>query len=421
MHREKKEVEKIAEKAFEAKKDIGNIGAEKKNKVLCGMARLLKENTEEIVRLNKKDLDCAAKKNIPPALVKRLAFDKEKITGRIQSLYKIASFPDPVGKITNFHRTENGLAAGRMRVPLGVVFMVYEARPHVTVNGGALCFKAGNAVILRGGSEAKNCNGFLGKLWSRALKECGLPEEAVQVISVSHEAVGEILKLSKYIDVVIPRGSESFVRQVVKSSRIPVIKHSAGICHIYIDEEADIEKSINIVIDSKCLMPAVCNAVETLLIAESLSSSVGRILKKLQKCGIQIRGCPKTAALASGIIPACERDWKTEYLDLVLSVKMVKNVGRAISHINKYGSHHTDAIVTEKMGSARQFINGVDSAVVLLNASTMFCDGQTLGMGAEVGISTDKMHARGPVGMEDLTTYKHIISGDGHIMGKGAI
>jgi glutamate-5-semialdehyde dehydrogenase len=409
---------KIAKDSFLASKKIAFVDGEAKNEVLRNMAHLLKESTPQIVSANKKDLDKADKRAVPSELIKRLVFDEQKIAGRIASLEKIIRLPDPVGKITDCHKTENGLTAGRMKIPLGVILMIYEARPHVTVNGGALCFKAGNSVILRGGSEAANCNLVIGHLWQKALKEVGLPSDAIQVISGGHKEVDELLQMDKYINLVIPRGSERFVKYVSQNTRIPVIKHSAGICHVYIDETSDIEKAIKISVDSKCLMPSVCNAAETLLINEKCMSYIPHIIECLVKEGVKIKGCAKTMSVVKEIEPATEEDWSTEYLDKIFSVRVVADINEAISHINNYGSHHTDTIVTENYTSAEKFVQEVDSAVVLVNASTMFCDGETLGMGAEVGISTDRIHARGPVGMESLTTYKHVVFGSGQTMGK---
>jgi glutamate-5-semialdehyde dehydrogenase len=413
-----KKTNKIAKDSFLAGKKIAFVDGEIKNEVLRSMAHLLKRSIPQILSANKKDLDEAEKKAVPSELIKRLIFDEKKIAGRIVSLEKIIKLPDPVGKITDCHRTENGLTAGKMKVPLGVILMIYEARPHVTVNGGALCFKAGNSVILRGGSEAANSNLVIGHLWQKALAENGLPSGAIQVVSGGHQEVDELLQMDEYIDLVIPRGSESFVRYVSQNTRIPVIKHSAGICHVYIDETADIEKGIKIAVDSKCLMPSVCNAAETLLINERCMPYIPRIIESLIKKGVKIKGCAKTRSVVKDIEPATEEDWSTEYLDKIFSVRVVDDISEAIRHINNYGSHHTDTIVTENHTSAERFVQEVDSAVVLVNASTMFCDGETLGMGAEVGISTNRIHARGPVGMDSLTTYKHVIFGSGQTMGK---
>jgi glutamate-5-semialdehyde dehydrogenase len=295
--------------------------------------------------------------------------------------------------------------------------MVYEARPHVTVNAGAFCVKSGNAAILRGGSEAKRCNRLLGRLWQESLVEAGLPSDAIQVVAGSHEQIQELLELDEYIDLVIPRGGKGLIKVVAEQSRIPVVKHYEGICHVYLDEGCDLEAGLEIAIDSKCLMPEVCNAAETLLVSKAIAGELPRIVEALRKRDVTVRGCGQTQAVAAGVEPATGEDWRTEYLDLIISIRVVADVEEAIQHVNRYGSHHTDAIVTNNEARARRFVDRVDSAVVLVNASTMFCDGESLGMGAEIGISTDKLHARGPMGLEELTSYKFVIRGHGHAMG----
>jgi glutamate-5-semialdehyde dehydrogenase len=295
--------------------------------------------------------------------------------------------------------------------------MIYEARPHVTVNAGALCLKSGNSVILRGGSEAKRCNELLGELWIQSLAEAGLPGEAIQVVSGSHEQIKDLLGQHGSIDLVIPRGGRDLIETVNEHSKIPVIKHYSGVCHVYLDKFADIEKGIKIALDSKCLMPEVCNAMETLLVCKELSSELPRIVEAFRNSGVEVKGCERTQAIVPDLVEATEADWQTEYLDHIVSVRVVAGVDDAIEHVNKYGSHHTDTIVTDSAENAKKFTQRVDSAVVLANASSMFCDGESLGMGAEIGISTDKLHARGPMGLEELMSYKLVISGDGHVMG----
>jgi len=302
-------------------------------------------------------------------------------------------------------------------VPIGVILMVYEARPHVTINAGAFCLKAGNAVILRGGSEARRCNRLLGRLWQEALEAADLPGEAVQVVSGSHADVREMLEMDDLIDLIIPRGSKKMVQAMAKQCRVPIIKHDEGICHVYVDEPADVASAINITLDSKCLMPEVCNAAETLLVARKATGHLPELLEALQRAGVALRGCDESRRAAPGVAPATDDDWATEYLDMTLAVRVVEDVEAAIDHINHYGSHHTDTIVTANRQSAERFVAAVDSGVVLVNASTMFCDGQALGMGAEIGISTGRLHARGPMGLEELTTYKFVIEGRGEVMG----
>ena len=382
------------------------------------MSQRLAARRRDIIAANEDDLADARAKGLPTRLIDRLRFGEAKIDARIRCLHKIEALPDPVGQMFAHDRRPNGLEVARMRVPLGVILMIYEARPHVTVNAGAFCLKAGNAAILRGGSEAKRCNALLGELWQEALAEAELPAEAIQVISGPHEQIDELLQQDAFIDLVIPRGGKSLIDAVSERSRIPVIKHFAGVCHVYLDDGADIDVGIRIAIDSKCLMPEVCNAMETLLVAESLAHRLPQVVDAFRIWDVKVKGCEETQRLVPGMEPATEEDWRAEYLDMAVSVRVVKDVDAAIDHINRYGSHHTDAIVTDSQSRARRFVERVDSGVVLVNASTMFCDGESLGMGAEIGISTDKLHARGPMGLEELTSYKFVIHGDGQVMGE---
>ncbi|MBN1589144.1 MAG: glutamate-5-semialdehyde dehydrogenase, partial [Pirellulales bacterium] len=378
------------------------------------------DHVAEILDANQRDLDAAAKAKLPENLVARLRFGEEKVFARGRSLRKIAELPDPVGQTIRSEMRPNGLTVDRVRVPLGVILMVYEARPHVTVNAGAFCLKSGNASILRGGSEASNCNQLLGQLWQDSLADADLPVDAIQVISGSHEDVRELLRLDTHIDLVIPRGGKRLIEAVAEHSRIPVIKHYEGICHVYLDEINDLPSAVNIALDSKCLMPEVCNAAETLLVSRSATRHLATIVSALCDRGVSLRGCDEARRIDGRLKQATDDDWRTEYLDMVLSIRIVDGVEEAIEHINHYGSHHTDTIVTSNTAHAGRFVAGVDSAVVLVNASTMFCDGESLGMGAEIGISTDKLHARGPMGLEELTTYKFVIHGGGHVMGTWA-
>lgn len=391
-----------------------------KNTVLTTMAERLAGNAEDIVSANTADIAEARQHGLDDAVLNRLSFGAAKLASRVQSLRKIAALVDPVGATIREDRLANGLLARRVRVPLGVILMIYEARPHVSVNAGAFCMKAGNACILRGGSEAARCNALLGQLWGDALESAGLPRKAIQMISGSHEDISALLQLDEDIDLVIPRGGKGLIRAVAEQSRIPVVKHFAGVCQVYIDASASAQMAGDVVIDSKCLMPEVCNALETVLAAASNPSVLRAVVARLQRCGVTVRGCEKTRALCDGVEPATEADWREEYLDMVVSVRVVQDVAAAIAHINTYGSHHTDSIVTSTPEAADRFRREVDSGVVLVNASTMFCDGATLGMGAEIGISTDKLHARGPMGLEELTSYKFVIDGDGQVMGNPA-
>lgn len=407
----------IAERSRAAATAVAWASTAQKNAALRGMASLLCAHGDQLVTANDNDLKAAREKGISGSLLDRLLFDHKKVASRIESLERIAQLPDPVGQVFRLERRPNGLTAGRMRVPLGVILMIYEARPHVTVNGGALALKSGNAIILRGGAEAEQCNRLLGELWADALDAAGLPKEAVQVVSCGHDAVAELLRLNDLIDLVIPRGGKGLIRSVAEQSRIPVIKHFEGVCHVYIGDRADTRKALRIVLDSKLLMPAVCNAAETVLLDISMRGWLPLLVSALSDNGVEVRGCPIVCEDVPVTKPAREADWRTEYLDMILSVKVVDGLDAAMEHIARYGSGHTDVIVTENYSHAQRFVREVDSSVVLVNASTMFCDGATLGMGAEIGISTDKLHARGPMGLEELTTYKHVIWGEGQVMG----
>jgi len=407
----------IAQIAKRASEIVAGAFTQQKNTAINSMAEKLASRKHDIIAANLADVAEATSKCTPSNLIDRLSFSEAKIQARIRALQKIEELPDPVGQSYNLESQPNGLKVMRVRVPLGVVLMIYEARPHVTVNAGAICLKSGNSAILRGGSEARRCNELLGILWRESLAEAGLPCESIQVVTGSHKEISDLLKESQFIDLVIPRGGRSLITAVSEKSRIPVIKHDSGICHVYLDEFADLEKGIEIVLDSKCLMPEVCNAMETLLVCEALSSEIPRFIEAFKDCGVEVRGCKKTQALVPDIKPSTEDDWRMEYLDHIVSIRIVADIDEAIEHINRYGSHHTDAIVTDSTESVGKFTQQVDSAVVLVNASTMFCDGESLGMGAEIGISTDKLHARGPMGLEELTSYKFIIRGNGHIMG----
>lgn len=412
-------VGRLTSKAKKASKEIASAASTVKNTVLYNMADLLDDYKTDIVEANKSDLQTALDKGIQGALLERLSFDEAKVISRITSLRKIAQLPDPVGQIIEEKKLENGMTAARVRVPLGVLMMIYEARPHVTVNAGAFSVKSGNAVICKGGSEARACNRLLGRLWAEALRQAGISSDVVQVAELSHDEVEELLTQKEDISLVIPRGGKELIRTVAEKSSIPVIKHFEGVCHVYIGDRADPHKALQIVYDSKLLMPAVCNAAETVLIDSSMEGMLPDLIAMLQRSGVEVRGCPKVCSTVDGIRQATEEDWYCEYLDRIYAVRVVDGIDQAIEHISTFGSGHTDVIVTENYSDARRFVREVDSSVVLVNASTMFCDGETLGMGAEIGISTDKLHARGPMGLNELTSYKHVIWGEGQIMGTG--
>jgi glutamate-5-semialdehyde dehydrogenase len=406
---------KICENAREAAAIISTASTECKNSVIVRIAELLDEKRESIKTANEDDLRRAGEEGIDRVLVDRLRFSDEKIDGRIRSMRKIARLPDPIGQFDEFSTRPNGIRVGRMRIPLGVILMIYEARPHVTVNAAAFCIKSGNAVILKGGSEVRETNKVLGGIIRDALTANDLPGTAVQVISSSDRSlIHDLLQQEEHIDLVIPRGGEGLIRYVHANSRIPVIKHFKGVCHCYVDSSANVDSALAIVMDSKMLMPEVCNALETLLVNREIAQSFLPGLKERSDAvGLKLRGCDETRAVIAAD-RATEDDWHTEYLDTILAVKIVDRVDQAIAHIAKYGSGHTDTIVTESITSAERFVRSVDSSVVLVNASTMFNDGEELGLGAEIGISTDRLHARGPMGLNELTTYKFVVYGDGH-------
>ncbi len=407
----------ITRRARAASETVSIAGAETKNRCLSVMAELLEKNRPALTAANGKDMEKAQRDGTPKSLVDRLLFDDAKIDARIRSLEKLARLPDPVGRMEDVAKTDNGLLAGRMRVPIGVILMIYEARPHVTVNAGAFALKSGNTIICKGGSEAAGCNRLLGRLWREALESAALPPDAVQVVSLSHDDVDAMLQDTGAADLVIPRGGKRLIETVSRRSKIPVIKHDAGVCSVYIGREADRKKAVDIALDSKLTMPAVCNAAETLLLDSGQADWAGELVGILTRHGIEVRGCARTCELADSALEADDEDWSTEYLDTIYSLRIVDGIEDAIAHIATYGSGHTDVIVTENCSDAQLFVQAVDSSVVLVNASTMFCDGETLGMGAEIGISTGRLHARGPMGLRELTTYKHVILGQGQVYG----
>lgn len=413
----KEEILKIAKEAKFASQKLANLSSTVKDEALLRMAESIKVNKEKIKEENSKDVALANEKGLSKALIDRLTLNDKRITGMWHTLEEIARMEDPIGKIESMQKRPNGLQIGKVVVPLGVIGIIYEARPNVTVDAAGLCLKAGNATILRGGSEAIYSNIILADLLKKAIQKAGLPPGSIQLIKTTNrEAVMEMLKLDEYIDVIIPRGGESLIRAVTENSTIPVIKHYKGVCHTYVDEEADLEVAEEICFNAKVQRPGVCNAMETLLVNEKIAAEfLPRMIKKFQKVGVEIRGDRKTSQIVEGIKKASEEDWRTEYLDLILSVKVVEGIDEAINHINSYGSGHSDAIITNNYSRARKFLQEVDSAAVYVNASTRFTDGGEFGLGAEIGISTQKLHARGPMGANELTSTKFIIFGDGQI------
>ncbi len=389
---------------------------QEKNAALDSIAQQIDNNRSKIIKENQKDLEAGKKQGLDEALLDRLMLDDERINGVIESLKQIASLPDPVGEITDLKYRPSGIQVGKMRVPLGVMGIIYESRPNVTVDAAALCLKSGNGAILRGGSEAIHSNLALYQCVKKGLNDAGLDQNAVQLIDTTdRQAVTELVKASDYVDAIIPRGGKGLVEAISNSAKVPVIKHLHGVCHTYIDKDADTQKAIDIAFNAKTRRYGVCNATETLLVH---ASAAGRVLPELiaeyLAKGVELRGCEKTQSLSSQVIPATDEDWDTEYLSAILSIKIVDSTTDAISHIDKHGSGHTESIVTENYSTGRRFLAEVDSSSVMINASTGFADGFEYGLGAEIGISTDKFHVRGPVGLEGLTSQKFIVLGDGH-------
>ncbi|AEH22529.1 Gamma-glutamyl phosphate reductase [Thermodesulfobacterium geofontis OPF15] len=407
----------IAKKAKIASKNLVTLSSNTKNEVLKRVAQKLRERKEELKRINEKDVNQALIQGHTKAFIDRLTLTDKIIEGMAKGLEEVAALPDPVGEVVKMWKRPNGLWVGRMRIPLGVIAIIYESRPNVTIDAAGLCFKSGNAVILRGGKEALNSNIALGEIFRETLKEFNVPEDAVQVIPTPERKLMEyMLELEEYIDLVIPRGGEGLIRFVTEKARMPVIKHYKGVCHVYVDNEADLEMAKIIAINAKCQRPGVCNAMETLLVHKDIAEKfLPDLAEEYKKYGVELRGCPETLKYIPWAKEATEEDWYAEYLDLILAIKVVNSLEEAIEHISKYGSNHTEAIVTENYSKAMKFLKEVDASVVLVNASTRFNDGGELGLGAEIGISTTKIHAYGPMGLEELTTTKFIVFGNGQI------
>ena len=413
----KSQMIELAKNARKAAVTLSHVSSDTKNRALLAMAEELVGQTDYLIRENRKDLKHARKKALSGAMIDRLTLREATIEGMAKGLREVAALPDPVGKVTSMWRRPNGLVVGRMRIPLGVIGIIYESRPNVTADAAALCLKSGNAVILRGGSEAIHSNIAIANILQDILRKAALPEAAIQVVPIiDREAVYEMLQLEEYIDVIIPRGGEELIRAVVNQSRIPVIKHYKGVCHIFIDASADLEMAIKICMNAKTQRPGVCNAMETLLIHQDIADKFLPIMAQhFRKADVALKGCEKTRAIMPDMEEASEDDWYREYLDLILSIRIVRNIDEAIAHIEKYGSLHTEAIITCDYYNSQRFLNEVNSSTVLVNASTRFSDGFELGLGAEIGISTTKLHAFGPMGLEELTTTKFIIYGNGQV------
>jgi glutamate-5-semialdehyde dehydrogenase len=407
----------IASNAKKAATVLARLSSDAKDRALLDMAEALIRQSGLLIKENAKDLEKATQIGLSAAMIDRLALNESTIEGIAKGLTEVAGLPDPVGKVTSMWRRPNGLLVGRMRIPLGVIGIIYESRPNVTADAAALCLKSGNAVILRGGSEAINSNIAIAKILQSVLKKRAIPEEAIQVISMTErEAVREMLQLEEYIDVIIPRGGEDLIRAVVNESKIPVIKHYKGVCHIFVDVGADFDMAVNICMNAKTQRPGVCNAMETLLVHKDIAGKfLPLVARHFKKAGVVLKGCDRTRRILKDVEQAKEEDWYQEYLDLVLSVRVVDDLDEAVAHIEKYGSLHTESIVTNNYQNAQRFLNEVNSSTVLVNASTRFSDGFELGLGAEIGISTTKLHAFGPMGLEELTTTKFIIYGNGQV------
>lgn len=410
-------VKKIAEDALAASRRLSRMSANAKNAALLRMADELAWHRDFILSENSRDVTFAREKGLSLAMIDRLTVKEATIEAMVQGLRDVAALPDPVGQVTSMWRRPNGLRVGRMRIPLGVIGIIYESRPNVTVDASALCLKSGNAVILRGGSEAIHSNLAIASVLQDVLRQSPLPDKAIQVIPFTdREAVSTMLQLDECIDLIIPRGGEELIRAVVAQSKIPVIKHYKGVCHIFVDATADIDMAVNITANAKVQRPGVCNALETLLVhADIAPQFLPKMADHLQKAGVLLKGCEKTRKILQHIDKADEEDWSSEYLDLILAIRVVSSIDEAIEHIEKYGSLHTESIITKDYTNSQRFLNEVNSSTVLVNASTRFSDGAELGLGAEIGISTTKLHAFGPMGLEELTTSKFIVYGDGQV------
>ncbi|MFH1645279.1 MAG: glutamate-5-semialdehyde dehydrogenase [Candidatus Omnitrophota bacterium] len=405
----------IAVRAKKASRELAKLSSESKNKILLRMAEYIRKQSGLIREANLKDLKEAEKRGLASSLIDRLTLTDERIEQMAHSIEEVANLADPCEKIDKMWKRPNGLIIGKMRVPIGVIGIIYESRPNVTADCASLCLKSGNAVILKGGKEAVRSNLSIYRVLREAIVKEGMNADVVSMVdSTDRKSVSYLLKQEKYIDLIIPRGGEGLIRKVSEESSIPVIKHYKGVCHIYVDASADIDKALNICINAKVQRPGVCNAMETLLIDKRIAEEfLPLVSEKMQAAGVQLRGCAQSCKLGKGISAAKESDWAEEYLDLVLAIKVVDGVDGAIEHINTYGSNHSDAIVAEDFNLVLKFLKEVDSSSVYSNASTRFTDGFEFGFGAEIGISTDKIHARGPMALEELTTYKYIIFGNG--------
>ena len=418
-HKVRTMILEICKKAKTASIQLAQASAEQKNKALHKMGDALEKSSSEILRANQKDVEAARAKGVKAALIDRLILDKRRLTSMASTLREIAELPDPAGEILRTWTRPNGLIIGQLRVPMGVIGIIYESRPDVTSEASGLCIKSGNAIILRGGSDAINSNMAIGKALREALEETGLTKDAIQVVSVTERSFAEkLMKMREYIDVLIPRGGAELIKTVVEKATVPVIETGTGNCHIYVEEDADLNRAVDIVINAKCQRPGTCNAAEKLLVHRHIAKQfLPIVVDALRKKGVEVRGCKKTVEILPDVKPAIEEDWGTEYLDLIMGIKVMEDLSEAILHINQYGTKHSESILTADFNKALRFIREIDAAAVYWNASTRFTDGNQFGLGAEIGISTQKLHARGPMSVQQLTTTKFFILGRGHIRG----
>ncbi|WP_415892627.1 glutamate-5-semialdehyde dehydrogenase [Neptuniibacter sp. PT8_73] len=407
----------LGENARAAARLVAKADTNLKNQALLAMADAIDSSRPALREANAKDLGNGRSNGLDDAMLDRLELTDARIDTMIEGLRQVAALPDPVGAITDLKYLPSGIQVGKMRVPLGVIGIIYESRPNVTVEAASLCLKSGNATILRGGSEAIHSNQAVAECIRKGLSAAGLPENAVQVVETTdREAVGQMITMPEYVDVIVPRGGKGLIERISRDAKVTVIKHLDGICHVYIDEQADKGKAVNVALNAKTHRYGTCNTMETLLVHANIAAEVlPELAERYQAVGVELRGCERTKALLPFINDATEEDWVTEYLAPVLAIKLVDDMDEAIRHINRYGSHHTDSIITENYTKSRAFLREVDSSSVMVNASTRFADGFEYGLGAEIGISTDKIHARGPVGLDGLTSEKYVVLGDGHI------
>lgn len=407
----------MGRQAREASRVMAAVGTAEKNAALLAIAEAIRSDSDAIGEANARDMAAGREAGLDAALLDRLELTPARIGGMIEGLQQVATLPDPVGEISELKYRPSGIQVGKMRVPLGVVGIIYESRPNVTAEAASLCLKSGNAAILRGGSEAIHSNQAIAECIRKGLQQAGLPETAVQVVATTdREAVGALITLPEYVDVVVPRGGKGLIERISRDATVSVIKHLDGVCHVYLDDEADADKAVAIAVNAKTHRYGTCNTMETLLVARSRATELlPRIAREMSAAGVELRACSEARAIVSTMTVADDSDWAAEYLAPILAVKVVAGLDEAIAHINRWGSQHTDAIITENYSLARRFLREVDSSSVMVNASTRFADGFEYGLGAEIGISTDKIHARGPVGLEGLTSQKYIVFGDGQI------